>query len=54
VLLGISAEEMTGRLNRLAEMHGLVLHPHAPAPWIVHPFSTTPMLNFVEGKKRGW
>jgi hypothetical protein len=53
-LLGIRSEELTQRLHQLAEIHGLVLHPHTPEPWVVHPFSTTPTLHFVEGKDKGW
>jgi hypothetical protein len=53
-MLQISAEELTHRLVQLADMHGLVLHPHAVEPWIVHPFSTTPTLHYVESKHHGW
>jgi len=52
--LQISSLEMTRRLNALAYLHGLVLHPHATEPWVVHPFSTTPTLHYVEGKEHGW
>lgn len=53
-LLNISPQDLAHRLDRLAEMHGLVLHPHVSEPWVVHPFSTTPTPNFVEGEKNGW
>ncbi|WP_263385746.1 alkylmercury lyase family protein [Granulicella arctica] len=53
-LLQITSQDLSDRLNRLAELHGLVLHPHVAEPWIVHPFSTTPTLNFVEGENHGW
>lgn len=53
-LLKISPQDLAHRLDRLAEMHGLVLHPHASEPWVIHPFSTTPTLNYVEGEKHGW
>ena len=52
--LQITSAEMTRRLNALADLHGLVLHPHATEPWVVHPFSATPTLHFVEGSGRGW
>ena len=52
--LEISPQELTSRLSELAELHGLVLHPHAAEPWVVHPFSTTPTLHYVEGQKYGW
>ena len=41
-------------LGALAEMHGVVLHPHKAAPWIIHPFSTTPTINWIEGRSRSW
>jgi hypothetical protein len=53
-LLQITLEEAIRRLDALSEMHGLVLHPHTSEPWVVHPFSTTPTLNFVEATKLGW
>ena len=52
--LGVSPEDLTTRLQRLADSHGLVLHPHASTPWVVHPFSTTPTLNYIEGKNLAW
>ncbi|GAA3766092.1 hypothetical protein GCM10022270_27600 [Terriglobus aquaticus] len=52
--LQITALELTKRLNALADLHGLVLHPHATEPWVVHPFSTTPTLHYVEGSLHGW
>ena len=30
-------------------MNGLVLHPHAARPWVIHPFLLTPTLNWIEG-----
>jgi Alkylmercury lyase len=41
-------------LRELASIHGVVLHPHVCAPWILHPFSLTPTLNWVESSGRGW
>jgi hypothetical protein len=41
-------------LRSLADQHGVVLHPHRPAPWILHPFSLTPTLNWIEGRGRSW
>src|SRR5580700_10914087 len=52
--LDIALSELTERLNRLSDLHGVVLHPRAPEPWVVHPFSTTPTLHFVEGQRHGW
>ncbi|HUB20618.1 MAG TPA: organomercurial lyase [Acidobacteriaceae bacterium] len=41
-------------LGALAEMHGVVLHPQRASPWVVHPFSLTPTLNWIEGRSRSW
>ena len=34
--LEITQQELTSRLSELADLHGLVLHPHAVEPWVVH------------------
>lgn len=52
--LGLSLPETEDQLQALAAIHGVVLHPHTPAPWIVHPFSLTPTLNWIDGHGRGW
>jgi hypothetical protein len=41
-------------LTRLEASHGVVLHPGTVEPWLVHPFSSTPTLFFVESPDRGW
>ncbi|HEX4066023.1 MAG TPA: organomercurial lyase [Acidobacteriaceae bacterium] len=41
-------------LQALAAIHGVVLHPHKPEPWVLHPFSLTPTLNFVETPHASW
>ena len=41
-------------LRSLADIHGVVLHPHVCEPWIVHPFSLTPTINWLEGRRGGW
>jgi len=53
-LLGITPAELEDQFRALAAIHGVVLHPHTPAPWIVHPFSLTPTLNWIEGRGRSW
>ena len=53
-LLNLPREAITERLVRLAEIHGAVLHPHMPEPWIVHPFCSTPTLNWVASGDRSW
>jgi len=50
----VAPSEIDDQLRALAEMHGAVLHPHRPAPWVVHPFSLTPTINWIEGRSRSW
>lgn len=38
----------------LASTHGVVLHPHACEPWVIHPFSLTPTLNWIAGETGSW
>jgi hypothetical protein len=52
--LGLSLPETEDLLRSLAAIHGVVLHPHTPAPWILHPFSLTPTLNWIESGNRSW
>lgn len=46
--------EVERNLRVLADCHGIVLHPYALRPWVVHPFSLTPTLHWVEGNQRSW
>src|SRR5579872_759698 len=52
--LGLSSPQLEESLQRLADIHGVVLHPHVCEPWVIHPFSLTPTLNFVQASGRGW
>src|SRR5215469_13322765 len=52
--LHLSAEDVETRLRRLSDTHGIVLHPHEPETWIVHPFSTTPTLHWINAETRSW
>jgi hypothetical protein len=52
--LGVSRQEIDAALRRLADGHGLVLHPDRVAPWIVHPFSLSPTNVWVAGARDGW
>jgi len=52
--LRVSPSELEEFLREMAEIHGLVLHPHVCEPWVVHPFSTTPTIHWVEAPGRGW
>lgn len=50
----VSETEIELLLSELSEIHGVVLHPYACEPWLVHPFSTTPTAHFVEGQDGSW
>jgi len=52
--LNIDGPAVESNLRELAAIHGIVLHPQRCAPWVVHPFSLTPTLNWVEKDGRGW
>lgn len=52
--LGVPPAEIEVLLHRLADLHGVVLHPHVCEPWIVHPFSLTPTIHWVEGSNGSW
>jgi len=52
--LGVSKPEVEELLRALSDIHGVVLHPHVCEPWIIHPFSLTPTLNWIERQGRGW
>ena len=50
----MSVAQIEQLLSELAETHGVVLRPHICEPWLVHPFSTTPMAHWVEGLENNW
>ena len=52
--LGIGSDDLSERLRDLEAIHGVVLHPDVDEPWLVHPFSTTPTLNYVESERGSW
>jgi hypothetical protein len=52
--LGASPAALENLLRDLAAIHGVVLHPHICEPWVVHPFSLTPTLNWIQGSRHGW
>jgi hypothetical protein len=58
-------DELAGALNAdnetvikglydLHEYHGVVLHPHEPKVWVIHPFSLAPTNFYVTSKKGAW
>ena len=52
--MGMTLTEIEEHLRSLSAIHGAVLHPHECEPWIIHPFSLTPTLNWVEGRRVSW
>ncbi|HXN46945.1 MAG TPA: organomercurial lyase [Bryobacteraceae bacterium] len=52
--LGLTESELEGQLRDLADIHGIVLDPRACEPWIVHPFSLTPTIHWIEGASHSW
>ncbi|HVU17296.1 MAG TPA: organomercurial lyase [Candidatus Didemnitutus sp.] len=52
--LKATPEAIEASLRRLHDGHGLVLHPHRPEPWVIHPFATSPTLTWVAQHSRGW
>jgi Alkylmercury lyase len=52
--MGITPVELEEFLRALSAIHGVVLHPHACKPWIIHPFSLTPTIHWIEGKWASW
>ena len=52
--LEVTTSEIEDAYKRLSDGHGLVLHPHVAEPWVIHPFSLSPTLNWVEKGSMGW
>lgn len=52
--MGLSVLEAERLLESLSAIHGVVLHPHEHRPWVVHPFSLTPTIHWIEGRNAGW
>lgn len=50
---GVPEERMITALHALAEYHGVVLHPHAPKVWIIHPFALAPTNFLVRAQDGG-
>ena len=53
-ILGLPGPEVVAGLRRLAEDHGVVLHPHQPEVWVIHPFSLAPTSFWVRSGDRAW
>lgn len=52
--LGVTEGEIEAGLYQLQEYHGVVLHPHAPQIWVIHPFSLSPTNFYVESRSGAW
>jgi hypothetical protein len=52
--LKVTTTEIEDAYRHLSDEHGLVLHPHVVEPWVIHPFSLSPTLNWVETDSMGW
>lgn len=46
--------EVETLLVALAAIHGVVLHPSEFRPWVIHPFSLTPTIHWIQGPAHGW
>ena len=53
-LLGMSSDATQAALYELQEYHGVVLHPHAPKVWAIHPFSLAPTPFTVSSPTHTW
>jgi hypothetical protein len=53
-ILDLSEETAISALKRLADDHGVVLHPHQPDIWAIHPFSLAPTNFWVRSGDRAW
>lgn len=51
---GVKLEEVAQTLSALQDYHGVVLHPHRPDVWVIHPFSTAPTCFAVRQGERLW
>ncbi|MBC8172952.1 MAG: alkylmercury lyase family protein [Chitinophagales bacterium] len=53
-VLNSDAESVEKALYLLQEYHGVVLHPHAPLIWVIHPFSLAPTNFIIRSAKGEW
>jgi hypothetical protein len=51
---GVDPDKIWQTLETLQDCHGVVLHPHEPEVWVVHPFSTAPTPFVVRQSDRAW
>ena len=53
-LFRVDLDAMTRALRQLEAYHGVVLHPHVPEVWVIHPFATAPTSFAVRQGERTW
>jgi len=51
---GVKEKKIAAALSELQDYHGVVLHPHCPEVWVIHPFSTAPTCFTVRFGERLW
>lgn len=54
ITFGTNSEKLAQALCDLQDYHGVVLHPHCPEVWVIHPFSTAPTCFVVRNAERLW
>lgn len=54
LLLNAMESEVEAGLYALQDYHGVVLHPHEPKVWVIHPFSLAPTSFIVKSSKGKW
>ncbi len=52
--LEADTQDVIQGLYDLQEYHGVVLHPHEPKVWVIHPFSLAPTNFYVQSSKGEW
>lgn len=50
----VKPEDVIAELQTLQEIHGVVLHPHVPKVWVIHPFSLAPTNFFLQSSRQKW
>ena len=53
-IFNVDKNEVINGLINLQEYHGVVLHPHEPKVWVIHPFSLAPTNFYIKSKKGEW
>lgn len=52
--LKATKDQIIQGLHALQDYHGVVLHPHEPKVWVIHPFSLAPTNFYVTSEKGSW